>query len=541
MDGTAESTDAPASRAAASSNISAAPALTATGDFFLPGLLRRIVTWPARMPLPAFIAAASWLAAVLTLFFFCPRFIVWQAIDYPFGWFNPEVNRAVATLEKVEDPFTWLPHNAPINWRLFFPVLAHYSHMPRIVFLALPFVGCWLALATVCHIGYRETGSRWKAFLLTAVAATTSWFFVSTGWLSYFDSWYILGLLLTSFYRSYWTFFITCLAVPWIDERFAFMMPTVLILRGLQYNWIPNRDWKSLVKCCAIIGVTIVPYFAIRIIAIVYKLDPIAEVHVAEHMGSDWQLRLGSGLWQGFRAAWLLFFLFLWYASRSVSRWWSLLICPVVCANLIFMMRVVNGDHSRTVSISLPVIVMGALLLDKRHPSRSAAVLLTVLVLNLILPAQHVIRTFEVPIRYFYAEYDRIAEPPVFLQPTVYLQRGLLMAQQQKFDDAMKEFEVALQLDPANKDARINKAIILAHTKKYDEALVVLNEALTTVEDFPEAYYARGQCRETKTDYKGAVTDYQKALDSAKKEWGGREACERRYKELRRVGITPLE
>ena len=52
---------------------------------------------------------------------------------------------------------------------------------------------------------------------------------ISTAWLAYFDSWYILGLLLTVF-ASPAEMLAAVVVTPWIDERFVLTLPLCLIL-----------------------------------------------------------------------------------------------------------------------------------------------------------------------------------------------------------------------------------------------------------------------------------------------------------------------
>src|SRR4029453_3768505 len=115
---------------------------------------------PARWPRPVFVAAAALAACLVTVWFFCPRFASWRGVylEIPELWTWPEVHRAVAVLGQPEDPFARVvnPSNRVVNWRLLFPLLGHYLHMPRGLFLALPQLGCWAAAALFVHVLLRE-------------------------------------------------------------------------------------------------------------------------------------------------------------------------------------------------------------------------------------------------------------------------------------------------------------------------------------------------------------------------------------------------
>ena len=143
---------------------------------------------------------------MLVIACFAPRFMHWSWIDLDSSEHHaPEFNRAIDTLRQLEHPFMPItnPTNRVINWRLLFPLLGHLLHLPRWAFLALPSLGCLLVLGYVALLVRREGGTRWTAITATALTGTTSWFFVSTGWLAYFDSWYVLGLLVATFSRSH--------------------------------------------------------------------------------------------------------------------------------------------------------------------------------------------------------------------------------------------------------------------------------------------------------------------------------------------------
>src|SRR6476620_11351827 len=114
---------------------------------------------------------------------------------------QPELHRAFHALHQLQDPWQRIddPVNRVIEWRLLWPVIAHSLGFSHSVYFAVPYLGCIAALAAVSTITWRATKDALPTFAASILAATSSWFFVSTGWLAYFDSWLILGLLLASF------------------------------------------------------------------------------------------------------------------------------------------------------------------------------------------------------------------------------------------------------------------------------------------------------------------------------------------------------
>ena len=181
-------------------------------------------------------AASSLAAFVLLVCFFSPRFFLWSFYDLESSEHHPaEFNRAIDTLRQLKDPFVRItnPTNRIISWRLLFPILGHYLHLPDWAFLSLPFLGCLLVLGYVAHLVRRESQSIWAGVAASALAGSASWFFVSSGWLAYFDSWYILGLLVAAFERSSVATALACLLTPWVDERFILTLPLVVVVRSI--------------------------------------------------------------------------------------------------------------------------------------------------------------------------------------------------------------------------------------------------------------------------------------------------------------------
>src|SRR3954462_9064190 len=94
-------------------------------------------------------------AFALSIFFFCPHFAIWRGLSITEAHFNPEVNRAVDALKQLEHPFAKIrirdpkattqpadtddaitidKSNRVIQWRLLFPIIAHYLYFPHWLF-----------------------------------------------------------------------------------------------------------------------------------------------------------------------------------------------------------------------------------------------------------------------------------------------------------------------------------------------------------------------------------------------------------------------
>ena len=199
-----------------------------------------------------------------------------------------------------------------------------------------------LARARVCGApGARESGTGRAALAASALSGTTSWFFVSTGWLAYFDSWCVLGMLVAAFGRSKVATGLACLLTPWVDERFVLTLPLVVVVRGICASVINGKSSARFLseglRCC-------LPWrlFAIRLIALATTQDEASAAHLRDHLASIHNLgEVADGLWSGLRGLWvfvavgpavlfskglalratLLLMAVLWPRSQRMCRW----------------------------------------------------------------------------------------------------------------------------------------------------------------------------------------------------------------------------
>ena len=225
---------------------------------------------------------AALLSFIVGISFFCPRYVLWRGLEIPQALIHPEVNGANFRLQQIERPFAPSENltHWPLRWRILFPLLAHYLNLSPKVFFALPFAGCFLVLGLIAHIVLRETESALLALLSSMLAATTSWFFVSTGWLGYFDSWYVLGLLCVACIHSRVVLVSCCLLMPWVDERFIVAFPLAFAMRVAVFNWVENVEFARLIKEGALACCIIAPYVLFRLGLIVAGQDASSTGHL---------------------------------------------------------------------------------------------------------------------------------------------------------------------------------------------------------------------------------------------------------------------
>ena len=367
------------------------------------------------------------------MFVFTPRFVYWRALDIAeLERPSAEVHRAFDSVRQLDDPWAPVEHptNKVIAWRLLFPLIWHYLHLPRWAFLAMPQVGCVLVLWLVAWISHREFRNWPQTWMTTTLFATLLWFFVSTGWLTYFDSWLVLGLLVVAFVESRLALALTCLATPWVDERFVMALPVLLSVRAVALGRIEDKRWRFILVDVAIVFAASIPYPAIRA-AVWLHGDPESTAYVQTHWDEaqavSW-MRYVDGLWSGFRAAWIAVGAAIWLVWRRVGWVWGLPFGMVVVASSIGGLFVA-ADMSRTLMAESPVVLLGILLWRRSNLSTFRYALPAILAANLLLPASHVVWTFTSPIRYLYAEIDEYRHPPRIVDPAEYTQHGDVFTQ----------------------------------------------------------------------------------------------------------------
>ena len=380
--------------------------------------------------------AASFAAFALVIAVFAPRLVLWEFTDVELEEYDPsEIKRAIDTLHQLENPFVRITSasNRVINWRLLFPIIGHYLHLPRWAFLSLPAVGCLLVLGTVAVLVGREARSWWPAIAACVLVATTSWFFVSTGWLAYFDSWYVLGLLVAAFAPSKIAASLACLLTPWVDERFVLTLPLVVVVRDIYLNKSETTPRARIRSDGLLFFVLVVPDCAVRLVALATTQDPGSAFHLREHLATvhdPWLLAFG--LWAGLRALWVFVVLapvLLVAKGRPAAAALFILATAVSLALNVPLAH----DLSRSASTMVPAALLGIVLLVRWRPGAAIWPLAAALAFNLLTPAWHVIEGWSGPVRIrtIVTELDRLKHPPTQLTG-LYLRRASALAKQGK-------------------------------------------------------------------------------------------------------------
>jgi tetratricopeptide (TPR) repeat protein len=461
--------------------------------------------------------AVSVAAFVVVIVSFSPRYVFWPFIDVDPAEQHPsEFKRAIDTLRQLDNPFIRItsPSNRVINWRLLFPMLGHYLHMPVWAFLGLPAIGCLLVLGFVAQLVRRESGTWWTALAASMLTATTSWFFVSTGWLAYFDSWCVLGLLVATFCPSKVATGLACLLTPWVDERFVLTLPLIVVVRVINSSGIGGASRVRLRSDALRFLALVAPYCALRLLALATTQDEGSAFHLRSHLTSahnPWQV--ADGLWSGLRALW---------AFVAVAPALVFIKQQAVQAGLLSLTALVTlalnvplaHDISRSSSTMIPAAVLGVVLLVRARPSLAKCSLAAALVLNLLTPARHVVEGWEqaVAIEPLHVELDHVIHPPTQLTG-LYLLRAAKLVRQHQLERALAAVDTAVRIGPGSYGAQVNRAILLNKLGRTAEAAAVYDTAVRLAPDRPEVYLQRSHFRHARGQLKAAAQDLRMAVE----------------------------
>lgn len=410
-----------------------------------------------------------------TLFIYSPRYVYWTQLDNQDYNIAPEIARAKHVRRQLSNPLVRVDHpgHIVVQWRLLFPSIGFFLGLPDRLFFALPLLGCFLSIMFMLGVSFREL-TRWRdSVMITGIMAGSSWFFVSSAWLGYFDSWYIFGLLLLSFIRSRWVIALTCLLVPLVNERFVMGLPVALLVRGLHLGYFSKEHIREFFVDCAT-AVLVLPFVVIRL-SMPFSNDKMSSQIMQRFFGSEWfstsSLEL-SGFWHGFRLAWIGLVLAL-FAAMEKSRYLGVLFLVAVLGTVVFGIRL-TWDMSRTMAIVLPAVFYGWFFLAKKFSNRGTLVTLclsSILLGNTILPARQVTTQFSYPIRWAPHEWDQFNNPPPFVTPKIAYNIGLEKIESGQWQDAQIVFSWVIGIVPTHRDAFFQRGFTWEKLKQPAKAL----------------------------------------------------------------------
>ncbi|MGZ4055464.1 MAG: tetratricopeptide repeat protein [Bacteroidia bacterium] len=100
---------------------------------------------------------------------------------------------------------------------------------------------------------------------------------------------------------------------------------------------------------------------------------------------------------------------------------------------------------------------------------------------------------------------------------SVHFYKGLSLCYQKKYDDAMKEVELALKKEPSNQEFMNQKGLIYKYQGDEDKALVFFEQATKLPNTYGEPFFWVAYIYHGKQDFKKALDLYYIALDSVPK------------------------
>jgi hypothetical protein len=303
------------------------------------------------------------------------------------------------------------PNHKIVRWRLLMPAIGHILHLPIWLTLGLAQIGCLVFVATLAAIGFNRLGGRDhttnEVLCLAIVGGASTPFFVSMGWLGYYDSWLGAALLAVAFARPQSIVVLACALAPWIDERFVVGLPLALIVRRIcssretesEVEWIKREATPALALSSI--------YFLVRL-GLGGRGGSQTIGEYLNHFVFDHRLTLAQrcvGAWEGLRVGWVLVIAGIIATSsgkRPFARKHGLLLATATIATALIGLFTVL-DLSRAMVLVVPVVPLGWILLHARETwwdqNRISWVLASA---ALILPANHVIDRFRFPVDNFF-------------------------------------------------------------------------------------------------------------------------------------------
>ena len=429
-----------------------------------------------------------------------------------------EVRRGAAVLEQVAHPGAPVAdelHRA-IQWRLLFPVIGKVLNLPPPLFFALADLGCLLVLGFVITLLRRKNFGWFDAGLATVALGATSWFFTSTGWLGYFDSWFALALLLVAFAEKRWLVWLACLLAPWIDERFVLAAPLALLCR-----WLHRRDfdWR---REAGVPAALLAAFVVVRLG--VLSGHSAAGATVGGYLGARDYLdapfaRIVLGIWEGLRVAWLFVVaavVLLWpQRGRALALGAAVLVLVVVGVST-------AQDYSRAMTMLLPAAVLGLLLMREAAVTWPPLALRVCAVAALLVPAHHVMNDRVNPIYHLQHELAVLESPPAVAMPELYELRAIHKMERGEFADADADLALAIKLADNPASPARQRGILAASQGHWADALRYFSLTAEHDAQNPDAWLMCAQAHLALGHAPDAHTAMERALALAPSGWNTR-------------------
>ena len=91
--------------------------------------------------------------------------------------------------------------------------------------------------------------------------------------------------------------------------------------------------------------------------------------------------------------------------------------------------------------------------------------------------------------------------------------RGELLYEDERFDEALEESQLALKIAPGHVEAQVLQVRVLLKLRHYDEAISACDMAVQNGKKSAVLYELRGLAKSRNSDYSGAISDHRRALE----------------------------
>lgn len=105
------------------------------------------------------------------------------------------------------------------------------------------------------------------------------------------------------------------------------------------------------------------------------------------------------------------------------------------------------------------------------------------------------------------------------------LSRGQFLLSSKQYEDALRTYDSALELNSNNADAWIGRGMVLEQLARYDDAIAAIDRATQISPDYSLAWLSRGMVLKQAERYEDALTAFDRALDG-NGQWGDNRAAD---------------
>lgn len=357
-----------------------------------------------RSPWPRALLDALLLVTILLLIFSPPWHAFIAHFRYPEIPLVAEVRRGEVLMDMVRDPL------APVNdrvhrileTRLLVPVVAHVLHLPASVVFAGPYVLAVVAMAQMLVFARRRGLNRLVSICVALLLTTCGWFISSTGWLGYYDSALVIGLLAAAHSRPRWALCLACLLTPWVDERFILALPLAFATRwlgGVDSFFSSDASTRDRFRNDAIaVAALTTLYLSVR-----FTIAQPADPHTfREYLAGQETLQIGLvrhllGLWESLRFGWCGVAAGVYLLRPATAPWRWLLWIGIALTMLVS--QLIANDLSRAMIFFTPFALEGLIRAGLQWAPQAKRLLIPLGLAACAIPTRIVVTDFVLPVQ----------------------------------------------------------------------------------------------------------------------------------------------